>query len=185
MKGWADVIPDLRDTILDAWRTNNRVTVSLVEHLPPGLWVSAVPGAPRRTIRMIAGHLHNTRCRWIRTLGQELGVTVPVAVDRHRVGRKELVSALGRSSRGILRLLTLGCEQGGRIPTASTYVWRNLPLDVGHVLTYFVAHEAHHRGQIVLVARALGRRLPSTVTTGLWQWTKRAAEAKPERPHGA
>ena len=32
------MIPDLRDTILDTWRTSNRVTVFLVEHLPPELW---------------------------------------------------------------------------------------------------------------------------------------------------
>ncbi len=179
VKGRADVIPDLRDTILDTWRTSNRVTVFLVEHLPPELWASAVPGAPRRTIRMIAGHLHNARCMWIKTLGQELGVTVPRGVDRRRVGRKELVPALERSSRGILRLLALGYDRGGRLPLVSTYTWRNLPLDVGHVLAYFVAHEAHHRGQIVLVARALGYRLPPAVTGGLWQWTKRAAEAKP------
>jgi uncharacterized damage-inducible protein DinB len=38
------------------------------------------------------------------------------------------------------------------------------------VLTYFVAHEAHHRGQIVMVARQTGHRLPSTATAGLWQW---------------
>ncbi len=49
------------------------------------------------------------------------------------------------------------------------------------MLAYFVAHEAHHRGQIVLVARASGQRLPLAVTGGLWQWTKRAAEAKLER----
>jgi uncharacterized damage-inducible protein DinB len=127
---------------------------------------------------MIAGHVHNARCRWIKTLGQELGIPVPGSVDRRRVGRQELVQALHRSSRGILRLLALGCEQGGTIPTASTYAWRNLPLDVGHVLGYFVAHEAHHRGQIVLAARALDARLPAAVTDGLWQWTKRAAEAK-------
>jgi uncharacterized damage-inducible protein DinB len=180
-KGRADVIPDLRNTIFDTWRTNNRVTVFLLEHLPPELWAAAVPGAPRRTIRMIAGHLHNARCMWIKTLGQELGVPVPRSVDRRRAGPKELVPALERSSRGILRLLTHGCEQGGRIRPASTYIWRNLPLDVGHVLAYFVAHEAHHRGQIVMVARALGYRLPPTVTEGLWQWTKRAAETKSER----
>ena len=127
---------------------------------------------------MIAGHLHNARCMWIKTLGQELGVAVPRSVDRRRVRRQDLVSALQRSSRGILGLLTLGCERGGRIPPASTYTWRNLPLDVGHVLGYFVAHEGHHRGQIVLVARALGYRLPPAVTGGLW--TKRAAEAKSE-----
>lgn len=177
----ADVIPDLRDTILNTWRTNNQVTVFLVEHMPPELWATAVPGAPRRTIRMIAGHMHNARCMWIKTLGQELGVPVPRSVDRRRVGRRELVPALQRSSQGILRLLTLGCEEGGRIPRASTYIWRNLPLDVGHVLAYFVAHEAHHRGQIVLVARALGHRLPAAVTAGLWQWTKRAAEARSQR----
>jgi hypothetical protein len=118
---------------------------------------------------------------WIKTLGQELGIAVPRSVDRRKVGRKELIPALERSSRGILRLLQLGCDRGGSIPIASTYIWRNLPLDVGHVLGYLVAHEAHHRGQIVVVARALGYRLPSAVTAGLWQWTKRAAEAQSSR----
>ena len=125
--------------------------------------------------------MHNARCMWIRTLGQEVGIPVPRSVDRRRVERKTLVSALHRSSRGILRLLTLGCKEGGSIPMASTYTWRNLPLGVGHVLAYFVAHEAHHRGQIVLVARALGHRLPAAVTAGLWQWTRRAAEARSQR----
>jgi uncharacterized damage-inducible protein DinB len=58
------------------------------------------------------------------------------------------------------------------------YVWRNLPLDVGHVLAYFVAHEGHHRGQIVMLARQVGYRLPGEVTAGLWQWSKRAAESR-------
>ena len=144
--------PDLRDTILAAWRTNNRVTVFLVEHLPSALWGAGVPGAPRRTVRMIAGHIHNARCMWIKMVGKEHGIPVPDKVDRRRVGRKELVSALKRSSQGINRLLGLGCDSGGSIPIPSTYVWRNLPLDVGHVLTYFVAHEGHHRGQIVMLA---------------------------------
>jgi uncharacterized damage-inducible protein DinB len=172
------VISDLRETILNTWRTNNRVTVFLVEHLPARLWAAAVPGAPRRTIRMIAGHLHNARCMWIKTLGQPQGIPVPRGVDRRRGGRREGVPSLQRSSRGNLHLLTHGCEQGGSIAGPSTYTWRNLPLDVGHVLGYFVAHEAHHRGQIVLVARALGYRLPMAITAGLWQWTKRAAEAR-------
>jgi hypothetical protein len=35
------MIPDLRDTILNTWRTNNRVTLFLVERIPPELWASA------------------------------------------------------------------------------------------------------------------------------------------------
>ncbi len=169
--------PDLRDTILAACETNNRVTIFLVENLPAALWGKSVPGAPRRTVRMIAGHIHNARCMCIKWIGKEHGIPVPDSVDRRRVSRKELVSALKRSSRGIGGLLKLGCDSGGSIPIPSTYAWRNLPLDVGHVLTYFAAHEGHHRGQIVMLARQLGHRLPVSTTGGLWQWTKRAKEA--------
>ncbi|MEP6708094.1 MAG: DinB family protein [Pyrinomonadaceae bacterium] len=170
--------PDQWDMLLSAWRTNNRVTVFLFEHLPHELWGATVPGAPRRTVRMIAGHIHNARCTWIKTLGKEQGIAAPRAVNRHKVEPKQLIAALGQSSRGIISLLTLGCDQGGTIPASSSYTWRNLPLDVGHVLSYFVAHEGHHRGQIVMLARQLGYRLPVEITGGLWHWSKRAREAR-------
>ena len=165
-------LTDLDATILTAWRTNSRVTAYLVEHLPAALWDAPIPGAPRRTVRMIAGHLHNARCMWLKTLGREHGIAIPASVDRRKVTRRELLSALKRSSRGIEALLVLGIAAGGHVPPSKAYVWRNLPLDVPHVLTYFVAHEGHHRGQIVMLARQLGHRLPSDVSAGLWQWTR-------------
>jgi uncharacterized damage-inducible protein DinB len=168
----------LGDMILDAWSTNDRVTTFLVEGLPDVLWGAAVPGSPRRTIRMLAGHIHNARCMWIKTLGAPHGIAVPSAVDRHKVTRAQLSRALNRSGRGIASLLALGLKRDGQIPPTAAYTWRNLPLDVGHVLTYFVAHEGHHRGQIVLVARQLGHRLSADVRNGLWQWNKRSAEAR-------
>lgn len=168
--------PDLRPMLLAAWRTNNRVTIYLVEHLPPVLWTAPVPGVPRRTIRMIAAHLHNARRRWIKTLGREHGIPVPARVDHRTVSRRQLVAALRRSSQGMEALLTLGFAAGGQVPPSRAYVWRNLPLDVGHLLAYFVAHEGHHRGQIVILARQLGCRLPTAITDGLWQWTKRTTE---------
>ena len=168
--------PDLRVTLLAAWRTNNRVTIDLVHHLPSELWEVAVPGVPQRTIRMIAAHLHNARCRWAKTLGREHGIAAPARVDHHRVARRELVAALKRRGDGIEGLLELGLATEGHVPPSRGYVWRNLSLDVGHVLTYFVAHEAHHRGQIIMVARQTGHRLPRAITDGLWQWKARAAD---------
>ena len=64
---------DQQDMLLAAWRTNNRVTVFLVEHLPHELWEATVPGAPRRTVRMIAGHIHNARC-------MAIGYRLPVEI---------------------------------------------------------------------------------------------------------
>jgi uncharacterized damage-inducible protein DinB len=167
---------DMSTTILSAWRTSNRITIGLVRQIPPALWNAAVPGAPRRTVRMVAAHLHNSRCSWIKTLGREHGVGAPLRVDHRKVSRAQLTAALERSSRGMEALLNLGFVAGGVLPPSKGYVWRNLPLDVGHVLAYFVAHEAHHRGQIVMVARQLDQRLPRTVTDGLWWWSGKSSK---------
>ncbi|HET6318531.1 MAG TPA: DinB family protein [Chloroflexota bacterium] len=159
--------------LIAAWRTNNRVTMYLIENLPPELWSRAVPGAPRRTVRMIAAHIHNVRCMWIKMLGARHRIAVPRRVDRRRVRPSELLRALLRSSDGMIRLLELGVARGGAVPPAA---WQNFPTDLVHVLNYFVAHEAHHRGQLCMLARQMGQRLPVRVAAGLWQWSKRARE---------
>lgn len=169
---------DLQDAVLGAWNTSSRVTNYLVAQIPAHLWSAAVPGVPSRTIRAIAAHLHNARCRWIKTLGHEYGIVAPTRVDQRGVNRPQLRAALNRSARGIAALLQMGCREGGRIPPSKAYVWRNLQLDVGHVLSYFVAHDAHHRGQIVMVARQLNCRLPPAVMAGLWEWRTRDREAR-------
>jgi uncharacterized damage-inducible protein DinB len=168
---------DLEGAILTAWKTNSRVTDYLVEQIPPALWSATVPGVPTRTIRAIAAHVHNSRCVWIKILGREHGIVAPIRVDHRAVTARQLGEALKRSSRGIAALLALGCRHGGQVPPSRGYVWRNLPLDVGHVLTYFVAHEGHHRGQIVMAARQLKCRLPVSVIGGLWDWRTRSREA--------
>ena len=163
------------DPLVAVWRTSARVTAFLVENLPPALLSRQVPGAPRRTVGMIAGHIHNARCMWIKVLGAKHGVAVPRPVDRREVGRDELLRALPRSSAAMVRLLELSQARGGQVPRVA---WLNFPADVSHFLAYFVAHEGHHRGQIVMLARALGHRLPAEVTHGLWSWTKRRRESR-------
>ena len=159
--------------VIAAWRTNNRATTYLVERLPAAVWSMPVPGVPRLTVGMIAAHIHNSRCSWIRSIGARHGVKVPPLVDLRRVRPKELVRALARSSRGIIALIELGIARGGRVPRAT---WQNFPTDLEHFLSYFAAHEGHHRGQLILVARQLGHRLPRAVAGGVWQWTRFARE---------
>lgn len=159
--------------LIAAWETNNRVTVYLIRNLPAELWSMNVPGSPRRTVGTIAAHIHNARCMWIKMIGARHSVAVPQSVDARSVKPSELLRALGHSSRGMIDLIKLAVARGGSIPPAA---WQNFPTDVVHFLNYFVAHEAHHRGQLCMLARQLGHRLPAEVTAGLWQWKKRSKE---------
>jgi len=110
---------------------------------------------------------------WIKSIGGRHGIVVPRSVNRRTVRPAELLRALEQSSRGIVDLIRLGAERGGSVPSAT---WQNFPTDLVHFLSYFVAHEAHHRGQLVMLARQLGHRLPREVTGGLWQWKQRSRE---------
>jgi uncharacterized damage-inducible protein DinB len=41
------------------------------------------------------------------------------------------------------------------------------------MFAYMFSHEAHHRGQILMLAHQLGYRLPvDQVAGGIWQWDK-------------
>lgn len=156
-----------------AWRINQRVTTFLLEQLPPELWSQPVPGVPRRTVRMLAAHLHNSRCMWIKMLGAEHGIKAPRAVNVRNVELPVLIAALEESSQGMLALIALGEARGGKMPSAS---WQNFPPELTHFVCYFVSHESYHRGQIVLAARQLGHRLSDDVRNGLWHWKTRARE---------
>src|SRR6185369_7602008 len=134
--------------LFDAWHTNHRVTAYLIKNLPSELWSRNVPGAPRRTVRMIAAHIHNARCMWIKNIGGRHGIVAPHLVNRYTVRPPELLRALEHSSRGIVDLIQLGDARGGSVPAAA---WQNFPTDLMHFLCYFVAHEAHHRGQLVML----------------------------------
>lgn len=106
-------------------------------------------------------------------IGARHGVVVPKTVNARVVQPSGLVRALARSSKGMIALIDLGVARGGTIPPAA---WQNFPTDLVHFLSYFVSHEAHHRGQLCMLARQLGHRLPTEVTAGLWQWKKRSRE---------
>jgi len=157
---------DYNQAILNSWKTNTRITIYFIEHITLKLWSTELPDSSKRTIGMISSHIHNTRCMWIKMIGKNIqSLKVSIRVDPRHANRKIVIGALAQSSQSMLKLLEACINNGGKLPTKPA--WLNFPDDIIHFLTYFVAHEGHHRGQIILLARQLKHRFPSEVTNGV------------------
>jgi uncharacterized damage-inducible protein DinB len=50
---------------------------------------------------------------------------------------------------------------------------KNFRPDVAGFLGYLIAHDAHHRGQIAMLARQIGHPLPQKTMFGMWEWGSR------------
>ena len=65
-----------------------------------------------------------------------------------------------------------GGKNEGRVEKFLRDGWAR-PWPVGvEMLCYMLSHEAHHRGQVCMLAHQLGFRLPTEVTSGIWNWEK-------------
>jgi len=40
------------------------------------------------------------------------------------------------------------------------------------MFAYIISHDAHHRGQVCLLARQLGHPLPQNAMYSMWNWEK-------------
>jgi len=149
---------------------SDRLNQMLIEQLDPAAWGAKPPGKTR-TIAAIFTHMHNVRTKWVRLTAPHL--KVPPQLNRAHSTPRQVSAALAGSAARCAEMLAeaLGGEEG-RIRKFRRDGWGQ-PWPVGpEMLCYMLAHEAHHRGQVCMLAHQLGFRLPNQVTSGLWSWEK-------------
>jgi uncharacterized damage-inducible protein DinB len=154
----------LPQALLNAFDTNNRISVYLIENLPAEAWRAKPPGGKGRTIAAIVAHMHNVRVMWLKTAKAE---DIPEQLERETVTPARAVRALGTSCAALEKLCRQAVEKDGRI--------KGFRPDVAGFVGYLIAHDAHHRGQIAMLARQLGHPLPQKAMFGMWEWGSRGS----------
>lgn len=158
---------DATATLLSGYSASARINQYLVEHLHPSLWRAKVPGPKVRTIAALVAHVHNCGLIYLRRAAPK--VPVPPELDRFSVTQKQAVKVLGAKRKAVLRIVTQCLEGNGRV---DGFFGGNAAM----FLAYYMSHDAHHRGQIVTLARLLGHPVSTKTMSGMWQWSVRSRE---------
>ncbi|HTV07140.1 MAG TPA: DinB family protein [Acidobacteriaceae bacterium] len=169
-----DPLVRLRDVLLETYAVNDAMNQLLLAHLNPKAWRAQLPGSKRNTSRTIASifaHLHNSRLVWLRHSAPHL--KCPAPLNPNRCTMKLAAAAHRKSAAQCLRMLSdaLSTAPGRKVTKFSRGWLRPWPAG-GTMFSYMFSHEAHHRGQILMLAHQLGYRVPVETAAGIWQWDK-------------
>jgi len=153
----------LPEALLLAFETNERINQYLIENLPAEAWRAEPPSGKGRDIAAIVAHMHNVRVMWLKAAAK--GSKIPEQLDRASVTPVQASRALGQSHEALTAVLDAALKSDGRI--------KGFRPDVAGFVGYLVAHDAHHRGQICMLARQVGHPLSQKAIFEMWEWGSR------------
>lgn len=172
--GSVEGLSQMHDVLLETYAVNDAMNQLLLAHIDPKAWRAKLAGAGNdgRTIAGIFAHLHNCRLVWLRESAPHL--KCPPALDPHRCTMKQVEAVHKKSAAQCLLMLSdaLSCGPERKVRRFSRGSWTRTWPAGASMFAYMFSHEAHHRGQIIMLAHQLGYRLPAQAWGGIWQWDK-------------
>ncbi|HVX49757.1 MAG TPA: DinB family protein [Chitinophagaceae bacterium] len=148
--------------LIETWQIHNRINLYLLNAVDDS-WLADLPASKGRTVGEQFAHIHNVRFMWFKAAGPELLEKVS-KIEKDAITKKLLAEQLIKSGDAMSALLQKGFESGkikGFKPNTAAF------------LGYFISHESHHRGQIMLCLKQSGHKVDQKVQYGLWEWGSR------------
>ena len=160
---------DFRQALLETFAVNDRINQLILEHLDPRAWRARPPNPGARTIAAIFAHVHNIRRKWLRLSAPHL--KLPAQLDRASCTQKQARAALAESAQRCSEMLAEALAgPGGRVKQFVRDGWARPWPPGAAMVAYMISHEAHHRGQVCMLAHQLG--FPLKAAYKMWVWEK-------------
>ncbi len=109
-------------------------------------------------------HMHNVRLWQLEARAKDLARGLYKFGPKEEPSKKELKQALNESAKRIETFLE-------RILTGEGKA-RSFKRGIFTTLSYFIAHESHHRGSILLTLKQCGHKLDQKTSYAIWDWDK-------------
>jgi len=147
---------------IETWQIHNRINLYLLNVIDEA-HLTDISASKGRNVGEQFAHIHNVRLMWLKASAPEL-LEGLVKIEKVAITKKQLLEELEKSAVAISKLLVKGFKTGkikGFKPHATAF------------LGYFISHESHHRGQIMLTLKQAGHPVDQKTQYGLWEWGSR------------
>ncbi len=165
----------MRDDLLEAWRTNNRINLFLIDKISAaGMKCSLSKRGGRDVARQFA-HMHNVRVWHLEKRARDLAEGLAEFETKVTPTKTQLRKALSASGKAVESFLE-GVIAGKAVESflegviAGNPKRRGFKKGIFATLGYFVAHESHHRGSILLTLKECGHNIDKGAQYAIWGW---------------
>lgn len=147
--------------LAETFAINNRINLYLLDAIPQEHLTDVYVGAKGRSVGKQWAHLHDVRMMWLKAAAPDLLTGLNKLTDEEALLKKSLRDALAASGKALETLLQQAAVTGkvkGFKPHATAF------------LGYLLAHEGHHRGQILVTLKQNGHTVDKKTQFGIWEW---------------
>jgi uncharacterized damage-inducible protein DinB len=152
----------VNEQVVKTWRINQRVNEMLLDAISDEGFACTLSTRGGRTVALQFAHLHNVRLGWLEVSGKDLLKGQKKIDAKGKVDRALLKRRLSESADGIAKLIEQGLANEGKL--------KGFRPGVIPMLGYLLAHDAHHRGSILLTLKQCGHKVPPAIQYGIWEW---------------
>jgi len=147
--------------LAETFHINNNINLYLLDAIPEEQ-LKDISASKGRNVGEQFAHLHNVRLMWLQVADPELMKGLEKIEKEKGISKIQLSKSLQASGKGIETLLE---KSTGKI--------KGFKPHTSAFLGYMVAHEGHHRGQILLSLKQSGHMVDKKIQFGISEWGSR------------
>lgn len=152
----------LEQQLCDTWLINHRVNLKLIDELTEESLAYTLSKRGGGTIGHQLAHLYNIRFWKLERFAKSLVADLATIKAEDLKTKSLLINSHNDSAERVLQLINSSLAASGQVKGFKRGL---IPL-VG----YFLAHDAHHRGNILLTLKQAGFTLSDALKYGIWEW---------------
>ena len=155
---------DIGKQLQETWAIHNRTMLLTIRNIPDDAFAATLSTRGGRDIARQLAHVHNVRVWRVASFAKKNKLPLAEFDKEESPPKSILMEAFEQSGTAMERYVGHCAENGGAAP--------NFKRGAAAMVGYYISHEAHHRGHLLLTMKQCGFRIPDALKWGIWEWNK-------------